>query len=372
MSLAQLGVRKVAVIGAGPVAAGIATMLDGTGVAVATIAPVLHNGACCAAQQYASLPDASDCLSQADWIIEASGADLAHKQALFRYLAVVRKASCLVSSDESVVPRSALVAGLGAGFDAVFAVTHFFLPIDRLPLLELICGDSMPDHNRSRFKRLCAGLPGRSVLECGDRAGFVANRIGLFWIAMAGSEALARGLTIGEADAIAYGAFGLPRSGIFGLADLIGFDLLSSLVQTLQHSLAADDALQAYRLQEQPGFCQVRAQTTDGAFYRKSSALSPREVFDTGSGAYRHVTDVDTQFAGTPLEQMCRRRDKYGAYTRDVLELLQGYVQAVCTEHGIALPQAESAMRLGYGWRSSPFNQWQNTMVSYVPDSLNL
>lgn len=352
MSLTELSIARVAVIGAGPAAAGIVTMLASTGVTVATIAPALHDNASGAAQQYASLPDACDFLGQADWIVDASGAALADKQALFRYLAVVRKAGCLVSSDESVMPRAALVAGLVTCFADSFAVTHFFLPIDRLPLLELICGDSMPDQNRSRFERLCAALPGRTVLQCRDRAGFVANRIGLFWIAMAGSEALARGLTFAEADSIAYAAFRLPRSGIFGLADLIGFDLLGNLVLSLQHSLPADDALQAYRLQAQPGFLQIRAQTPNGAFYRKRSA---REVFDPESGAYRHVTEADTRFSGMTLDQLCERGDKYGAYTRDVLELLHGYVQAVCNEHGIALSEAESAMRLGYGWRSSPF-----------------
>ena len=43
---------------------------------------------------------------------------------------------------------------------------------------------------------------GKAVVRCNDTPGFVANRLGVYWIATAIGEALARGLTVEEADAL--------------------------------------------------------------------------------------------------------------------------------------------------------------------------
>ena len=55
-------------------------------------------------------------------------------------------------------------------------------------------------------------LLGKTVIDCRDTPGFIANRIGCFWMAHAALEAKRRGLTIEEADA-ANAAFGVPRTG---------------------------------------------------------------------------------------------------------------------------------------------------------------
>ena len=51
---------------------------------------------------------------------------------------------------------------------------------------------------------------GKAVVRCNDTPGFVANRLGVYWIATAIGEALARGLTVEEADALMGAAIGAP------------------------------------------------------------------------------------------------------------------------------------------------------------------
>ena len=62
-------------------------------------------------------------------------------------------------------------------------------------------------------------------MRCNDAPGFIANRLGAMWIDAAIAEAIARGLDVELADAAIARAFGSPKTGVFGLLDLVGIDL---------------------------------------------------------------------------------------------------------------------------------------------------
>ena len=62
-------------------------------------------------------------------------------------------------------------------------------------------------------------------MRCKDAPGFIANRLGAMWIDVAIAEAIARGLDVELADAAIARAFGSPKTGVFGLLDLVGIDL---------------------------------------------------------------------------------------------------------------------------------------------------
>ena len=78
-----------------------------------------------------------------------------------------------------------------------------------------------------------------------DAPGFIANRLGAMWIDVAIAEAIARGLDVELADAAIARAFGSPKTGVFGLLDLVGIDLSLDVTRSLNDRLAADDPLQA-------------------------------------------------------------------------------------------------------------------------------
>ncbi len=66
---------------------------------------------------------------------------------------------------------------------------------------------------------------GKTIVHAKDTPGFVGNRIGVFWMQAAVNAALDLDLTVEEADAIMGRPIGAPKTGFFGLLDLVGLDL---------------------------------------------------------------------------------------------------------------------------------------------------
>ncbi|MBV5324364.1 MAG: 3-hydroxyacyl-CoA dehydrogenase, partial [Rhodospirillaceae bacterium] len=106
------------------------------------------------------------------------------------------------------------------------------------------------------------------VVPCKDTPGFIGNRIGNYWIMVGECEAIALGLSLEEADAIIGKPFGIPSTGIFGLLDLIGIDLMATILKSLQGALPATDPMQDYAA-EPPLIARMIAENRLG---RKSGA----------------------------------------------------------------------------------------------------
>ena len=86
---------------------------------------------------------------------------------------------------------------------------------------------------------------GKGVVRCGDTPGFLGNRVGVYALQLALHEAITAGIPIDTADALVGRPFGIPKTGVFGLYDLIGIDLMSDVAASLRSILPADDAFHA-------------------------------------------------------------------------------------------------------------------------------
>ena len=95
-------------------------------------------------------------------------------------------------------------------------VTHFFNPPRYMQLLETVPGPATREGAVEQIEAFADVRLGKAVVRCNDTPGFVANRLGVYWIATAIGEALARGLTVEEADLLMGEAIGAPRTGCSG------------------------------------------------------------------------------------------------------------------------------------------------------------
>ncbi len=188
-----------------------------------------------------NLDDDLALLSDCDWIIEAVIERVDIKQNVFRAVDGVRKAGSIVSSNTSTIPFAKLMEGLPAEFARDFLITHFFNPPRYMRLLELVAGPHTRPEAIALVRRFCDIQLGKSVVVCKDTPAFIANRIGTFWIESAIREAFDGGLTVEEVDALAGKAFGFPKTGVFGLLDLVGIDLGPHVAKSLLATLPADD-----------------------------------------------------------------------------------------------------------------------------------
>jgi 3-hydroxyacyl-CoA dehydrogenase len=162
-------IRKVAVIGAGVMGAGIAAQVANAGIPVVlldivpkaagnrnqlaeeAIAKMLKAQPAAFMSKKAAklvtpgnIEDHLGLLGECDWIVEAVIERLDIKHDLYRKIDAHRKPGSIVSSNTSTIPLATLVQGQGEAFAAEFCITHFFNPPRYMRLLELVTGE----HNR--------------------------------------------------------------------------------------------------------------------------------------------------------------------------------------------------------------------------------
>ena len=99
-------------------------------------------------------------------------------------------------------------------------------------LLELVVADTTLDSTTQAIHQFCDYRLGKSIINCQDSPGFIANRLGVYWIYCALVEAIDCGMSIEEADAVLGKPCGVPKTGVFALMDLVGLDLMPNVVSS--------------------------------------------------------------------------------------------------------------------------------------------
>ncbi len=302
-------------------------------------------------------------LADCDWVVEAVVEDPAVKAALFDRLAGVLKPDAVLTSNTSTLPRALLAKTLPAALQPRFAITHFFNPPRYMRLVELVAdgeGDAGPVGALADF--LDRGL-GKTVVRAKDSPGFIANRIGAFWIQTAINEAVDRSIGVAAADAVLSRPFGIPKTGVFGLVDLVGLDIMPAVARALSATLPADDPFQAIA-RPQPLITRLIAdgytgRKGKGGFYRlnRTGGQRVKEAVDLATGTYAP--------AGKPrLEDIAGARDAAGLlagdapaarYAAAVMTATLAYAAAVAPAIADDVAAVDEAMVAGYNWRHGPF-----------------
>lgn len=377
----ETGIRHAAVIGAGTMGGGIAAqfanagipvdLLDiaggpsGTGPAEAGIARQMKVGGFMtpsAAELVwpGNIDDHLDRIAEADWIVEAVVENLGVKRKLYARLDALRKPGSIVSSNTSTIPRAALIDGASEDFGRSFVITHFFNPPRMMELMELVTADDTDPAIAAMARAAARDVLGKTVVDCRDTPGFIANRIGCYWLAVALLETARMGLSIEEADAVQT-VFGIPRTGAFGLMDLIGIDLIPGVWGSLASALPDDDDLHTYDLNRWDLALSMiesgaHGRKTGAGFYRKGKD-GAREVLDLETGGYRELEPVDPASipgGGKDVAALVTDDGKLGRYAASVLARVVAYTAKHAPDIAIEVADIDTAMQLGYSWREGP------------------
>lgn len=240
--VAPRSLKRIGLIGAGTMGAGIAVALSDAGLPVtvvetsaaaveagrarieATYTRMLKSGRITSEEQIArlqriTLSDDFSALSHADLVIEAVFEDMAIKQDVFRQLGAVAKPEAILATNTSYLDIDPIAAASGRQHDVIGL--HFFAPANIMRLVEIIrCKGSAPD-------ALATGLAlakrlGKIPVVCGICDGFVGNRILAAYRAQT-EMTLEDGALPHDVDS-AMEAFGFPM-GSFAVSDLSGLDI---------------------------------------------------------------------------------------------------------------------------------------------------
>jgi 3-hydroxyacyl-CoA dehydrogenase/enoyl-CoA hydratase/3-hydroxybutyryl-CoA epimerase len=255
--------NKIAVIGAGVMGSGIAAYIASCGYQVllydmkdgdvlrssAAKQKLLSSKTAIFARQSAadlvlpcSIDDDLHLISDVDLIIEAVVENLDVKRDLYSKLQHVLKNNAVLSSNTSTFRLSELQDNLSDDIASRMAICHFFNPPRQMKLVELVADSRMNAMiKNSLYQFLYSGL-GKNVVWCNDTPGFIANRVGCFFLELALRKSIEYQVSIVELDNVCNKMFGFPSTGIFGLFDLIGLDVMKMISNSLTTSLDSNDA----------------------------------------------------------------------------------------------------------------------------------
>jgi len=292
-------------------------------------------------------------LADVDWIAEAVVERLDIKKSLYREIDKYRKSGSIISSNTSTIPISLLVADMPEAFRQEFAITHFFNPVRFMRLLELVRGEATRLEVIQSLSDLADRKLGKGVVVCNDTPGFLGNRVGVFAIQKALHTAFDMGLTPEVADAIFGRPMGIPKTGVFGLYDLIGIDLMSDVAKSLESILPGDDAfhdvsaevpIMAWMIED--GL--IGNKGGKGGFYRPADTANgvSRKTLDFESSRYRDYAACEPDI---------ENNDKHRQYYWDVLSSTLCYAATLVPDTNESLVAVDDAMKLGYNWIQGPF-----------------
>ena len=173
--------------------------------------------------------------NRVDLVIEAVPEDLDLKCVLLASTEAATRADCIFASNTSAIPI-AEIAEASARPDTVIGM-HYFSPVPKMPLLEIIKTDKTPDWVLATAYE--TGLrQGKTVIVVGDGPGFYTTRILGVYL----NEALLvleEGADIEQVDA-AMKRFGFPM-GPYELLDLVGIDVAAKVTDTMRRKASGRD-----------------------------------------------------------------------------------------------------------------------------------
>jgi len=381
-------IQKVCVIGAGTMGAGIAAQVANAGIPVLLLDIVPKDGAnrnaiaegavarmlktdpapfmskaAAKLVETGNIEDHLDQIAACDWVIEAVIERLDIKQGLYARLEAVKRPGTAVSSNTSTIPLANLVEGRTDAFKRDFLITHFFNPPRYMRLLEIVTGPDTDAAVAAKVEQFADVAMGKTVVHAKDTPGFIANRIGTYWIQLGLNAAFDQGLTVELADAIAGAPMGVPKTGIFGLVDLVGIDLMphlqTSLTATLDkgddyHRIAREITLITKMIGE--GYTGRKGK---GGFYRLNKEAGRRkETVDLATGEYRpsiKAAGPSGAAAKGDLRALIETNGPIGDYAWAVLGGTLAYAASLVPSAAADVVAIDDAMKLGYNWKAGPF-----------------
>jgi len=411
-----MAIEKVAVIGAGVMGSGIAAHVANAGLPV-TLLDIVPNGAKnrniiteTAVENMlkpvklgsptplmhrnnakfittGNIDDNLDLINDADLIIEVALEKIKIKHDVFKKIDKIRKKDSIITSNTSTIPRKQLIEGMPKSFAEDFIITHFFNPPRYLRLLEIVAGEEVSKKKINAVTEFCDKKLGKEVVICNDTPGFIGNRIGTYWTLIGMVEAVKLGLTVEEADAIMGRPIGAPKTGIFGLGDVVGLDLIPHVTESMSSNLPEKDMYNiGVKEQEKLGIEKILSEMIaegytgrkgKGGFYRLNldSGNKIKESRNLKTGEYskssRKVGLESVKAGKKGLRALIKYNDKGGEYAWKVLSKTLTYAASLVPEITGNIVNVDLAMKNGFLWKKGPFEMLDDIGPSWFASRIS-
>lgn len=303
---------------------------------MATIQPTLH---------YAGF-------EKADVVVEAVVENPKIKKAVLAETESHMRQDCVLASNTSTIPISELAGALQRPEN--FCGMHFFNPVHRMPLVEVIRGKQTSETTLAKVVAWASKM-GKTPIVVNDCPGFFVNRV-LFPYFAGFSQLLKDGADFRQIDRVMEKQFGWPMGPAY-LLDVVGID-------TAHHAQAVMAAGYPQRMQKD---------------YRDAIDVlfdAGRYGQKNGQGFWRYETDskgkprkiADDSVAGL-LSEVCQPAAQFSDETiiaRMMIPMVNEVIR--CLEENIIASPEEADIALVYGLGFPPFHggalRWLDTLGS--------
>ncbi|MDQ7884166.1 fatty acid oxidation complex subunit alpha FadB [Atlantibacter hermannii] len=258
----------------------------------------------------------------------------------------------VLASNTSTIPISELASALKRPEN--FCGMHFFNPVHRMPLVEVIRGEKTSDDTIAKVVAWASKM-GKTPIVVNDCPGFFVNRV-LFPYFAGFSQLLRDGADFRQIDKVMEKQFGWPMGPAY-LLDVVGID-------TAHHAQAVMAA----------GFPQRMAKdyrdAIDALFeagrYGQKNGLGFWRYKEDSKGKPRKEQDETVESLLADVSQTKREFSDEEIIARMMIPMVNEVVR--CLEEGVIASPAEADMALVYGLGFPPFHggafRWLDTLGS--------
>jgi 3-hydroxyacyl-CoA dehydrogenase len=388
-------IKKVVVIGSGTMGSGIAAHLCNANIPVTLLdlkteiseqardriykskPPLLLDRSKIDNIKVGNITDNFGVVKDADWIVEAVVERIDIKHQIYEKIFKARKDGAIVSSNTSSIPIKVLSEYLTDTEKKDFCITHFFNPVRYMGLLEIVKNENNDLNKINQLKEFCENELGKGTIICNDTPGFLGNRVGVYAMQVAMTEAFKMKLSVEEADAIFGRPMGIPKTGVFGLYDLIGIDLMADVLKSFIKELPKSDEFHEVAKEIPLVKKLIKTGYTGrkgkGGFYRmnKIGTTKVMEAINLETGDYSASKKIDVKPDKVDLKGLVNRKDKYGDYAWSVLSKIIKYASSLVPGITKEFNDIDEAMRLGFNWAKGPFEMLEEIGVKNFFDKVN-
>ena len=388
-------IKNVVVIGSGTMGSGIAAHLCNANVPVTLLdlkteisekardrihksrPPLLLDRSKINNIKVGNIDDNFDVVKDADWVVEAVVERIDIKHQIYEKIFKARKEGAIVSSNTSSIPIKVLSEHLTDKEKKDFCITHFFNPVRYMGLLEIVKNENNDLNKINELKEFCEIELGKGAIVCNDTPGFLGNRVGVYAMQIAMTEAFKMKLSVEEADAIFGRPMGIPKTGVFGLYDLIGIDLMADVLKSFIKELPETDKFHEVA-KEIPLVKKLidtgyTGRKGKGGFYRinKTGTTKVMEAINLETGDYSPIKKIDMKSDKVDLKGLIDRKDKYGEYAWSVISKIIKYASSLVPGITKEFNDIDEAMRLGFNWAKGPFEMLEEIGVKNFFDKVD-
>lgn len=258
----------------------------------------------------------------------------------------------VLASNTSTIPITELASALKRPEN--FCGMHFFNPVHRMPLVEVIRGEKTSDETIAKVVAWASKM-GKTPIVVNDCPGFFVNRV-LFPYFAGFSQLLRDGADFRQIDKVMEKQFGWPMGPAY-LLDVVGID-------TAHHAQAVMAAGFPQRMAKD--YRDAIDALFDAGRYGQKNGLGFWRYKEDSKGKPRKEQDEAVEGLLAEVSQPKREFSDEEIIARMMIPMVNEVVR--CLEEGIIASPAEADMALVYGLGFPPFHggafRWLDTLGS--------